>query len=77
VSASTPTRGMKRTAKAARIRKFIIRLSAVELNRRFHSDLPQLRGRMQESRKTAGWIAALSVCPVRQEGRALSWQMVA
>ena len=66
-SASTPARGMKRTAEAARIRKFSIRLLAVELKRRFHSDLPQLRGRMQKSRKTAGWIAALSVCPVRQD----------
>ena len=39
VKARTSTREMKRTAEAARIRKFSIRLLAVELNRRFHGDL--------------------------------------
>jgi hypothetical protein len=40
--ALTSAREMSRTAEAARIRKFSIRLLAVKLNRRFHSDLPQL-----------------------------------
>jgi hypothetical protein len=46
VMALTITREMKRTAEAARIRKFSIRLLAVELKRRFHSDLPYLPDRM-------------------------------
>ncbi len=45
-NALTSARGMKRTAEAARIRKFSIRLLAVELNRRFHSDTPQQPDRM-------------------------------
>ena len=48
--ALTPTREMNRTAEATRIRKLIIRLLAVELNRRFHSDLPQLPIRMPQIR---------------------------
>jgi hypothetical protein len=35
-----------RTAEAARFAKPSIRLLAVKLNRRFHSDLPQLQNRM-------------------------------
>jgi hypothetical protein len=46
VKALTSTREMNRTAEAARIRKFSIRLFAVEHNRRFPSDLPQLPDRM-------------------------------
>jgi hypothetical protein len=46
VKALTSTRGMNRTAEAARIRKFSIRLLAVELKGRFHSDLPYLPDRM-------------------------------
>ena len=42
IKAGTSTGEMKRTAEAARIRKFSIRLLAVKLNRRFHSDLSQL-----------------------------------
>lgn len=40
--ALTSARELNRTAEAARIRKFSIRLLAVKLNRRFRSDLPQL-----------------------------------
>jgi len=39
-----------RTAEAARTRNPIIRLQAVELKRRFHSDLPQLPDRMPQIR---------------------------
>lgn len=39
-----------RTAEAARIRKFSIRLLAVELNRRFHSGLPFLPDRVPQIR---------------------------
>ena len=46
MTALTITREMNRTAEAARIRKFSIRLLAVELKRRFHSDLPELPDRM-------------------------------
>jgi hypothetical protein len=46
VKAGTSTREMNRTAEAARIRKFSIRLLAVKLNRRFLCDLPQLPYRM-------------------------------
>ena len=46
VKARTSTREMNRTAEAARIRKPIIRLLAVELKRRFHSDLPFMPDRM-------------------------------
>jgi hypothetical protein len=41
---------MHRTAEAVRIRKFSIRLLVVKLNRRFHSDLPQLPIRMPQVR---------------------------
>ena len=47
--ALTSARELKRTAEAARIRKFSIRLLAVELNRRFHGDLSQLQDRNGES----------------------------
>jgi hypothetical protein len=50
MEALTSTREIDRRAEAARIRKFSIRLLAVELNRRFHSDLPQLPDRCPESR---------------------------
>jgi hypothetical protein len=53
VMALTTTRGMKRTAEAARIRKFSIRLLAVELNRRFHNDLPQLPDRRPKAWKAS------------------------
>ena len=46
VMALTITRGMNRTAEAARSRKISIRLLAVELKGRFHSDLSQLPYRM-------------------------------
>jgi hypothetical protein len=46
VMALTTTGEMKRTAEAARIRKFSIRLLAVELNRRFHNDLSLLPDRL-------------------------------
>jgi hypothetical protein len=46
VKAATSARKSKRSAKAARTRKFSIRLLAVELNRRFDSDLPELPERM-------------------------------
>jgi hypothetical protein len=44
--AVTFAREKKRTADAARIRKFSIRLMAVKFNRRFHSDLSQLPDRL-------------------------------
>ena len=44
--ALTSAREMNSTAEAALIRKFSIRLLAVELNRRFHSDMPFLPDRM-------------------------------
>jgi hypothetical protein len=50
VKAGTSTREKKRTAEAARIRNSSIRLLAVELNRRFHRDLPQLSDRMPQIR---------------------------
>jgi hypothetical protein len=50
VKALTSTREVKRTAEAARIRKFSIRLLAVELKRRFHSDLPFMQDRSCKSR---------------------------
>lgn len=50
VMALTTTREMNRTAEAARIRKFSIRLLAVELKRRFHSDLSFLPDRMPQIR---------------------------
>jgi len=50
VKALTSTRGKNRTAEAARIRKFSIRLLVVKLNRRFHSDLSQLPDRLPEVR---------------------------
>ena len=50
VKARTSTREKKRTAEAARIRNSSIRLLAVELNRRFHSDLSQLPDRMPQVR---------------------------
>lgn len=50
MEAGTSTREKKRTAEAARIRKFSIRLMAVKFNRRFHSDLPQLPDRLPEIR---------------------------
>ncbi len=48
--ALTSARKMHRTAEAVRIRKFSIRLLVVKLNRRFHSDLPQLPIRMPQVR---------------------------
>jgi hypothetical protein len=50
VEAATSSRAVTRTAEAARIRKFSIRLLAVELNRRFHSDLSFLPDRMPQIR---------------------------
>jgi hypothetical protein len=50
VKALTSTGEMKRTAEAARIRKFSIRLLAVELKGRFHSDLSFLPDRMPQIR---------------------------
>jgi hypothetical protein len=64
--ALTSAREIDRTAEAARIRKFSIRLLAVELNRRFHSDLPQLPNRCPESRETSQWTPALSLLSVLQ-----------
>ena len=49
--ALTSTREMNRTAEAARIRKFSIRLLAVELKGSFHSDLPQLPYRLPQVRQ--------------------------
>jgi hypothetical protein len=65
VKAGTSTRESKRTAEAARIRKFSIRLLAVELNRRFHGDLSQLPDRRPKARKTSQWTPALSLLPMR------------
>jgi len=48
--ALTTTREMSRTAEAARIRQFSIRLLAVELKGRFHSDLSFLPDRMPQIR---------------------------
>jgi hypothetical protein len=64
VKALTSAGEIDRTAEAARIRKFSIRLLAVELNRRFHSDLPQLPNRCHESGETSQWTPALSLFPV-------------
>jgi len=50
VKAGTPTREKNRTAEAARFAKPSIRLLAVKLNRRFHSDLPQLPNGMPKIR---------------------------
>lgn len=50
ITAGTVIEAEIRTAEAARIRKFSIRLLAVELKRRLHSDLPQLPNRMPEIR---------------------------
>ena len=51
ISAETPTGAETTTAEAAMIAdNLIIRLSAVNLNRRNHSDLPQLPKRMQAPR---------------------------
>lgn len=50
VEVAPSTRAVNRTAKAVQLRTPIIRLLAVELNRRFHSDLPQLPDRMPEVR---------------------------
>ena len=44
-NALTSARGMKRTAEAARIRKFSIRLLAVN-RKEIHNDVPQLPDRM-------------------------------
>jgi hypothetical protein len=48
--ALTSAREKNRTAEAARFAKPSIRLLAVKLNRRFHSDLPQLQNRMPKIR---------------------------
>lgn len=50
VMALTTTREMNRTAEAARSREISIRLLAVELKGRFHSDLSFLPNRMPEIR---------------------------
>ena len=42
MKAGTSTRGMNRTAEAARVANSSIRQTAVELNRRFHSDVSRL-----------------------------------
>jgi len=42
VKALTSTRGMKRTAEAARVLNSSIRHLVVNLNGRFHNDVPQL-----------------------------------
>jgi hypothetical protein len=52
VKAGTSARELKRTGEAVRIREFSIRLLAVELNRRFHSDLPQF-----PDRRTKTWVS--------------------
>ena len=51
VMALTTTREKRRTAEAARLRKFSIRLLAVKFNRRFHTDLSQLPDRDSQIRK--------------------------
>jgi hypothetical protein len=65
VKAGTSTRESKRTAEAARIRKLSIRLLAVELNRRFHGDLPQLPNRCAEAWKASQWTPALPLSTMR------------
>ena len=50
VEVVTSNREKNRTAEAARIRKFSIRLLAVELKGRFHSDLSFLPDRMPQIR---------------------------
>ena len=50
VKAATSTRAVIRTAEAARTRKFSIRLLAVELKGRFHSDLSFMPDRMPQIR---------------------------
>src|SRR5438105_14928724 len=46
IEVAPSTGAVIRTAEAAQTRSLIIRLMAVELNSRFHSDLPQLPYRM-------------------------------
>ena len=49
VKAGTSTGEMNRTAEAARFAKSSIRLLAVKLNRRFHSDMPLMQNRNGQS----------------------------
>jgi GH24 family phage-related lysozyme (muramidase) len=49
-TALTAARESIRTAEAAQTRNLIMWLPAVELNRRFHSDLPQLQNRSGKER---------------------------
>ena len=65
VKAGTSTRGLIRTAEAARVLNSIIRLSAVDL-KEIHSDLPQLQNRYGEGRTRTEQRSAVQVPTVRE-----------
>jgi hypothetical protein len=60
-------RTVNRTAEAARVLNSSIRQSAVKLNRRFHSDLPQLLSGLQTLREKSQRHSPVPLPSVRQD----------